>query len=62
MVMAETYELLPNNPGLARPLFENDDDYLRFRESFTDTVVPEQEEWMKARRRSEEEARQRLLR
>lgn len=62
MLMPETFELLPSNPGLARPLFEKEDDYLRFRESFTDTVVPKQEEWMEARRRSEEEARQRLLR
>jgi len=60
--MPEVLELLPENPGLATPLFDSEDDYTRFREEFIATVSPELEKWMEARRRSEEEARQRLLR
>ena len=60
--MTETLELLPNEQELSRPLFANEEEYLKFRESFIDTVVPQQEEWQEARRKSEEEARQRLLR
>lgn len=60
--MPEVLELLPENPGLATPLFDSEVDYTRFREEFIKTVSPELEKWMEARRRSEEEARQRLLR
>ncbi len=60
--MPEVLELLPENPGLAAPLFKTEEDYARFREHFIETVSPELEKWMEARRKSEEEARQRLLR
>jgi len=60
--MPETLELLPNQQALSRPLFASDEEYVKFRESFIEKVVPVQEEWQEARRKSEEEARQRLLR
>ncbi len=60
--MPEVLELLPEHPGLASPLFATDDDYAKFREEYVETVSPELEKWMEARRKSEEEARQRLLR
>ena len=60
--MVHTIELLPNDTEKPRPLFDNEDDYARFRESFMAEVIPQQEEWTAARRRSEEDARQRLLR
>ena len=60
--MVHTIELLPNDTEKPRPLFDNEDDYARFCESFMAEVIPQQEEWTAARRRSEEDARQRLLR
>jgi hypothetical protein len=60
--MVHTIELLPDDAEQPRPLFENEEDYTRFRESFMAEVIPQQEEWLEARRKSEEEARQRLLR
>ena len=60
--MPEVIELLPESPGLARPLFATEEDYSRFREEYIETVSPELDKWMEARRKSEEEARQRLLR
>ena len=60
--MPPTFELLPNEDELARPLFATAEDYDKFRESFIEAVVPQQEEWLQARRKSEEESRQRLLR
>ena len=60
--MADTLELLPNEQEISRPLFASEEDYERFRESFIETVEPQQEKWMEARRKSEEESRQRLLR
>ncbi len=60
--MPEILELLPENPGLAAPLFNDEEEYFKFREDFIEAVADEQEKWLEARRRSEEEARQRLLR
>jgi len=54
-------KVLTNENEVASRLF-NDEEYAIFRESFMDEVIPRQEEWMEARRKSEEEARQRLLR
>ncbi len=42
--------------------FKTPEEYERFREEFVDRIVPIQEQWREARRRSEEEARHRLLR
>ncbi len=60
--MPQVLELLPENPGLERDLFATEEDYSKFREEYIETVSPELEKWMEARRKSEEEARQRLLR
>ena len=60
--MVHTIELLPEETEKPRPLFDNEAEYSRFRESFMAEVIPQQEEWSEARRKSEEEARQRLLR
>lgn len=60
--MVQTIELLPDAAEKPRPLFPNPEDYARFREAFMEEVIPQQEKWTEARRRSEEKARQRLLR
>lgn len=60
--MSKALELLPENPGLASPLFATEADYLKFRGEYVETVLPELEKWMDARRKSEDEARQRILR
>jgi hypothetical protein len=60
--MVHAIELLPNASEKSRPLFKDEKEYARFRESFMAEVIPQQEQWMEARRRSEEEAQQRLLR
>ena len=59
--MVETIELLPNEQHVSE-LFANDVAYDNFREVFIEAVLPQQEKWQEARRKSEEEARQRLLR
>jgi len=60
--MPEIIELLPEAPGLAHPFFEDEQEYNLFRERFIQMVTPELERWQEARRKSEEESRQRLLR
>lgn len=61
-VMFKTFELLPQEETLSTPLFSSDASYEQFREAFIEQVAPEQEKWQEARLKSEEEARQRLLR
>ena len=61
-VMPEILELLPEDHVEATPLFENEEEYFDFREVFMQEVIPEQEKWLEARMKSEEESRQRLLR
>ena len=60
--MPDMLELIPDEDQAATPLFATDEAYADFRESFMDDVIPRQEKWLDARRKSEEEARQRLLR
>jgi hypothetical protein len=60
--MSEILELLPNQSEVAGELFETEQEYAEFRDAFMREVIPQQEEWLKARRKSEEEARQKLLR
>lgn len=60
--MPHPLELLPDENQLATPLFPTPEEYVEFRESFMEEVIPRQEQWLEARRKSEEEARQRLLR
>lgn len=62
--MIRTLELIPDTDTtqVVTSLFPTPGDYASFRESFMNEVIPRQEEWMDARRKSEEEARQRLLR
>jgi len=60
--MPEPLELIPDEDQIATPLFQTEQEYAAFREAFMQEVIPRQEEWMEARRQSEEEARQRLLR
>jgi hypothetical protein len=61
-LMFKTFELLPGEATLSRPLFETEASYEQFREAFIEEVTPQQERWQEARLKSEEEARQRLLR
>lgn len=60
--MPEILEVLPDEVETATPLFQTERDYFEFRQSFMDEVIPIQEAWLEARMKSEEEARQRLLR
>ena len=60
--MPNTLELLPDEAALSQPLFSTEEAYVEFRESFMEEVIPKQEKWLEARRKSEEEARLRLLR
>ncbi len=60
--MPPVIELIPNEAEVAQPLFSDEDAYNRFRESFMDEVIPELDRLLEARRKSEQEARQRLLR
>ncbi|HNY42273.1 MAG TPA: hypothetical protein PKJ41_17850 [Bryobacteraceae bacterium] len=55
-------ELVPNETAISKPLFADDATYQQFRESFIESMIPELERLQEARRKSEEEARQRLLR
>jgi hypothetical protein len=60
--MPEVIELIPNQATLTQPLFPDAKGYAEFRESFMDQVIPELERLQEARRKSEQESRQRLLR
>lgn len=60
--MPPILELVPNQKELSRPLFPSEEAYLAFCESFSEEVRPELERLEEARRKSELEARQRLLR
>ena len=60
--MPPVIELVPNEAEVAKPLFSSDEAYNEFRESFMDEVIPELDRLLEARRKSEQEARQRLLR
>lgn len=52
--------LLPEETQLT-PLFPDDSDYREFRARYAEDVRPKLEELREARRKSEEDARQRLL-
>jgi hypothetical protein len=54
------FELIPNEAAVAKPLF-SDEAYSEFRESFMEEAIPELDRLLEARRKSEQEARQRLL-
>jgi hypothetical protein len=60
--MPPDIELLPNQPQSSRPVFANEQEYADFRESFVNEVIPQQQEWLEVRRKSEEQARQRFVR
>lgn len=59
--MVPDIEILEDQATVSQPVFESDEEYLAFRDSFAEQVMPEQEKWIEVRRLSEEEARQRLL-
>ena len=60
--MPEVIELIPNQAAVAQPLFPDAKAYAEFRESFMNEVIPEMERLQEARRKSEQESRERLLR
>ena len=60
--MSQTLELLPDQQERLEPFFKDEADYLKFREWYIEEVGPELERLAEARRKSEQEARQRLLR
>jgi hypothetical protein len=59
--MAEILELLSDVETEESLLFATEEEYLEFRASFVEEVLPIQEAWREARMRSEEESRERLL-
>lgn len=59
--MASNLELVPNEAQVAKPLFPTDKAYNEFRESFMNEAIPELERLLDARRKSEMESAQRLL-
>jgi hypothetical protein len=59
--MSTTLELIPNEAAVSKPLFATEEAYHQFRETFMDEAIPELDRLMEARRKSEQEARQRLL-
>jgi hypothetical protein len=59
--MRSQIEILPEEAEKSRRLF-SDEEYEKFRESFVDEVIPQQQQWLELRRRSEEQARQRFVR
>lgn len=59
--MPPTIEFLPNQSEVAKPLFADQAAYNEFREDFMSQAIPELDRLMEARRKSEQEARQRLL-
>lgn len=60
--MPQVIELVPNQAAVATPLFPDNEAYNEFRESFMDEAIPELDRLLDARRKSEQEARERLLR
>ena len=61
-LMSEILELAPGENIVSQPLFATEEAYQQFRESYMEEVIPKLEKWQEARRKSEEESRQRLLR
>lgn len=59
--MPPVIELVPNEAAVAKPLFADEQAYTAFRESFMDEAIPELDRLLEARRKSEQDARQRLL-
>jgi hypothetical protein len=60
--MVSIFELVPNQQEVSQPLFPSAEAQRAFCESFSDSVRPELERLEEARRKSEQESRQRLLR
>jgi hypothetical protein len=60
--MPPTIEVIPNQAEQTKPLFDCEEDYALFRESFTNQAIPEVERTLEARRKSEQASRERLLR
>jgi hypothetical protein len=60
--MPPVLELVPNEAAISKPLFADEAAYNQFRESYMEKVIPELERLQEARLKSEQEARQRLLR
>lgn len=59
--MPPVIEILPNQAKVAKPLFSSRSDYNQFRESFMAKAKPDLDRLLEARRKSEQAARQRLL-
>ena len=60
--MPPVIEVIPNQSERTQPLFAHEEDYVSFREAFMNQAIPELERSMEARRNSEKESRERLLR
>ncbi len=60
--MPPLIEVIPNQSEQTQPLFAHEEEYVIFREKFMSQAIPELEKSMEARRNSEKESRERLLR
>lgn len=60
--MPPVIEVIPNQSERTQPLFAREEEYITFRETFMSQAIPELERSMEARRNSEKESRERLLR
>lgn len=59
--MPAVLEIIPDQDRRTEPLFESEEDFVRFSEAFVSRVSPELEKANEARVKSEQEARERLL-
>jgi hypothetical protein len=59
--MPPVIEILPNQARVTKPLFSTQADYNRFREAFLAKTKDDLDRLQEARRKSEQAARQRLL-
>jgi hypothetical protein len=59
--MVVDINLIPDEAEDVKPLFGSEEEYERFAQKFIELVTPLQDEFLEARRRSEEEARLRYL-
>lgn len=60
--MPPVIEVIANQSERTQPLFPREEEYVSFREAFMSQAIPELERSMEARRNSEKESRERLLR
>ena len=56
--MSQPIEVIPGQDELSQPLFDSEDEYQKFRHSYSEEITPELENLREARRQSEEQSKQ----